>query len=111
MSGRHDVLTVRNSMSRLISAAFGKGSGRARGTLKTQTGGLENPDGRSGKPRRAVWKTQTGGLGGRRLSSARRNARAAGVAPTLHSGFAVSEAGEKIVDCAGMPLTAARRAN
>ena len=28
-----------------------------------------------------------------------------------HSGFAVSEAGEKIVDCAGMPLTAARRAN
>src|SRR5215470_3376569 len=49
-------------MSRPISAAFGKGSGRARGTLKTQTGGLENPDGRSGKPRRAVWKTQTGGL-------------------------------------------------
>src|SRR5215471_19078035 len=48
-SGRHDVLTVRNSMSRLISAAFGKGSGRARGTLKTQTGGLENPDGRSGR--------------------------------------------------------------
>jgi hypothetical protein len=36
-------------MSRLISAAFGKGSGRARGTLKTQTGGLENPDGRSGR--------------------------------------------------------------
>jgi hypothetical protein len=30
---------------------------------------------------------------------------------TAHSGFAVSEAGEKIVDCAGMPLTAARRAN
>jgi len=28
-----------------------------------------------------------------------------------HSEFAVSEAGEKIVDCAGMPLTAARRAN
>src|SRR5215469_17120146 len=45
----HDVLTVRNSMSRPISAAFGKGSGRARGTLKTQTGGLENPDGRSGR--------------------------------------------------------------
>src|SRR5215469_3295370 len=36
-------------MSRPISAAFGKGSGRARGTLKTQTGGLENPDGRSGR--------------------------------------------------------------
>ena len=34
-------------MSRPISAAFGKGSGRARGTLKTQTGGLENPDGRA----------------------------------------------------------------
>ena len=32
-------------MSRPISAAFGRGSGRARGTLKTQTGGLENPDG------------------------------------------------------------------
>jgi len=55
-------------MSRPISAAFGKGSGHARGTLK---------------PRRAVWKTLTGGLGGRRLSSARRNASAAGVAPTL----------------------------
>src|SRR5215470_6195812 len=48
-SGRHDVLTVRNSMSWPISAAFGKGSGRARDTLKTQTGGLENPDGRSGR--------------------------------------------------------------
>jgi hypothetical protein len=51
--------------------------------LGTCSGHLKNPDGRSGKPRRAVWKTQTGGLGGRRLSSARRNARAAGVAPTL----------------------------
>ena len=30
---------------------------------------------------------------------------------TTHSRFAVSEADEKIVDCAGMPLTAARRAN
>src|SRR5215472_6916509 len=30
---------------------------------------------------------------------------------TAHSGFAVSEAGEKVVDCAGMPLTTARRAN
>ena len=30
---------------------------------------------------------------------------------TTHSRFAVSEAGEKIVDCAGMPLTTARRAN
>jgi len=40
-------------MSRPISAAFGKGSGHARGTLK---------------PRRAVWKTLTGGLGERRLA-------------------------------------------
>ena len=30
---------------------------------------------------------------------------------TAHSGFAVSEAGEDVADCAGMPLTAARRAN
>src|SRR5215472_2928157 len=28
-----------------------------------------------------------------------------------YSGFAVSEAGEKIVDCAGMPLSTARRVN
>ena len=30
---------------------------------------------------------------------------------TAHSGFAASEAGENVVDCAGMPLTAARRQN
>ena len=30
---------------------------------------------------------------------------------TAHSGFAVSEASENVVECGGMPLTAARRAN
>ena len=43
--GSKPALTVRNSISRPISAAFGKGSERVRGTLKTLTGGLENPDG------------------------------------------------------------------
>src|SRR5262252_6457482 len=47
--GSKPPLTVRNLIFRPLSAAFGKGSGRARGTLKTQTGGLENPDGRSGR--------------------------------------------------------------
>ena len=53
-------MTMRNSISRPVSVAFGKGSGRARGALRPM-----------------------GDLGGRRLSSVRRNARAAGVAPTL----------------------------
>src|SRR5262252_9741899 len=48
--GPKPVLTVRNSISRPLSAAFGNGSGRVRSTLKTLTGDL----------------------GGRELSSARR---------------------------------------
>ena len=54
--------TVRNSVSRPLSTAFGKGSERVRGTLK---------------PCRAVWKTLTGGLSGCRLNSARRDSHAA----------------------------------
>src|SRR5215472_10897753 len=42
--GPKSALTVRNSIFRPLSAAFGNGSGRARGTLK-------NPDGPSGRAR------------------------------------------------------------
>src|SRR5215471_9349910 len=52
--GPKSALTVRNSISRPLSAAFGNGSGRARNVLGPTK------------------KTLTGHLGGRELSSARR---------------------------------------